>query len=142
MSKIVLCDIDGTIANNDHRQHYLKGKKDWDGFFSELINDEPIFPIINKVIEEHNAGKNIIFLTGRPERYRKSTILWLKRYFNFDLEILMRKDTDRRDKLITKKEMFEQNFDKENIELIIDNDKDLLNMWREMNIATIDANKN
>ena len=54
----------------------------------------------------------------------------------------MRKDTDRRDKLITKKEMFEQNFDKENIELIIDNDKDLLNMWREMNIATIDANKN
>ena len=142
MSKIVLCDIDGTIANNDHRQHYLKGKKDWDGFFSELINDEPIFPIINKVIEEHNAGKNIIFLTGRPERYRKSTILWLKRYFNFDLEILMRKDTDRRDKLITKKEMFEQNFDKEHIELIIDNDKDLLNMWREMNIATIDANKN
>ena len=30
--KIVICDIDGTIANNDHRQHFLEGKKDWDGF--------------------------------------------------------------------------------------------------------------
>ena len=36
MKKIVICDIDGTIANNDHRQHYLEGKKDWEGFFSEL----------------------------------------------------------------------------------------------------------
>ena len=42
MSKIVLCDIDGTVANNDHRQHYLEGKKDWDGFFSELINDTDV----------------------------------------------------------------------------------------------------
>ena len=91
MKKIILCDIDGTIANNDHRQHFLEGKKDWDGFFSELINDEPIFPIINKVIKEHDAGKDIIFLTGRPERYRYSTTLWLKEYFNFELKILMRK---------------------------------------------------
>mgnify|MGYP004095851775 CR=1 FL=1 len=34
--KIVICDIDGTTANNDHRQHFLEGKKDWDGFFSSL----------------------------------------------------------------------------------------------------------
>ena len=70
MKKIILCDIDGTIANNDHRQHFLEGKKDWDGFFSELINNEPIFPIINKVIEEYKAGKDIVFLTGRLEKYR------------------------------------------------------------------------
>ena len=140
--KIILCDIDGTIANNDHRQHFLQGKKDWDGFFSELINDEPNFPIINKVIEEHDAGKDIIFLTGRPERYRYITTTWLKEYFNFELKILMRKNTDRRSKLITKKEMFEQNFNKEHIDCIIDNDKDLLKMWEEMDIATIDANKN
>ena len=29
MSKIVLCDIDGTVANNDHRQHLLRNYKDW-----------------------------------------------------------------------------------------------------------------
>ena len=77
MKKIILCDIDGTIANNDHRQHFLQGKKDWDGFFSELINDEPIIRIIKKINAYHDEGKNIIFLTGRPERFRYSTTLWL-----------------------------------------------------------------
>ena len=137
MKKIVICDIDGTIANNDHRQHYLEGKKDWEGFFSELINDEPIFPIINKVIEEYNAGKEIVFLTGRPERYRYSTTLWLKEYFNFDLKILMREDNDRNNKLKVKKEIFEKNFKAEEIAYIIDNDNDLVSMWSSMGIKTV-----
>ena len=61
MKNIILCDIDGTVANNDHRQHFLEGKKDWDGFFDKLDEDEPIRPIINKVIENNKSGKKIIF---------------------------------------------------------------------------------
>lgn len=137
MKKIILCDIDGTIANNDHRQHFLEGKKDWDGFFSELINDEPIFPIINKVIEEHNSGKDIIFLTGRPERYRYSTLLWLKEYFQFELKLLMRMNNDQRNKLIVKTEIFNQYIDKNLVDYIIDNDQDLIDMWNEKGINTV-----
>ena len=139
MSKIVLCDIDGTIANNDHRQHYLEGKKDWDGFFSELINDEPIFPIINKVIEEYNAGKEIVFLTGRPEKYRNVTTEWLKRYFDFEIKLLMRKKNDRRDKLIIKEELLEEQFRYDEIKLIIDNDKELIKMWKGKKLSVLDA---
>ena len=83
MKNIILCDIDGTVANNDHRQHFLEGKKDWDGFFDALDKDKPISLIINKIIRENESGKNIIFLTGRPERYRKTTRDWLTKYFNF-----------------------------------------------------------
>ncbi len=140
MSKIVLCDIDGTIANNDHRQHYLEGKKDWEGFFSELINDEPIFSIINKVIEEYNAGKEIVFLTGRPERYRYNTTLWLKKYFNFELKILMRKNKDHRNKLIIKREIFELNFDVKDIFLIFENDDELVQLWESFNLNTFRVN--
>ena len=136
MKNIILCDIDGTIANNDHRQHFLEGKKDWDGFFSELINDLPIHSIIEMVNKEHNNGKEIIFLTGRPERYRYSTTLWLKEYFNFELKILMRKDNDQNNKLIVKKEIFEENFLLNEIDYIIDNDRDLLDMWSGLNIKT------
>ena len=132
MKKIILCDIDGTIANNDHRQHYLQRKKDWDGFFSELINDKPIFPIINKVIEEHDAGKDIIFLTGRPERYRHNTTLWLKEYFNFEINLVMRRNNDLRNKLIIKKELLMQNFNLDEIELIIENDEELVSMWKDI----------
>ena len=136
MKNIILCDIDGTVANNDHRQHYLEGKKDWDGFFSKLIDDEPIYPIINMVNNEHIADKEIIFLTGRPERYRYSTTLWLKQYFNFELTILMRKDNDQNNKLKVKKEIFEANFLPNKIDYIIDNDEELLTMWSDYNIKT------
>ena len=139
MKKIILCDIDGTIANNGHRQHFLEGKKDWDGFFSELINDEPIFPIINKVIEEYKAGKDIIFLTGRPERYRYSTTTWLKEYFSFDIKLLMRKDGDLHNKVIVKKQIFETNFNASEIDYILDNDPDLLAMWNNYGIKTFEV---
>ena len=139
MRKIILCDIDGTIANNDHRQHFLEGKKDWDGFFSELINDKPIFPIINKVIEEHNTGKDIVFLTGRPEKYRSLTTEWLKKYFDFEIRLLMRKKNDRRNKLIIKEELVEEQFKYNEIKLIIDNDKELINMWKGKKVSVLDA---
>ena len=141
MSKIVLCDIDGTIANNDHRQHFLEGKKDWEGFFSELINDEPIFPIINKVIEQYNAGKEIVFLTGRPERYRNVTTEWLKRYFDFEIKLLMRKNKDHKNKLIIKREIFELNFNVKDIFLIFENDKELIAMWEDIGANIFDVNE-
>ena len=136
MKNIILCDIDGTVANNDHRQHFLDGKKDWDGFFSELINDEPIYNVIDKVNDEYLTGKEIIFLTGRPERYRYSTTLWLREYFNFEVRILMRKDNDQNNKLKVKKEIFEANFIPDEIDYIIDNDKELIKMWSDLNIET------
>ena len=137
MANIILCDIDGTIADNSHRQHFLEGKKDWDGFFSELVNDLPIQIIIDKVIQEQANGKEIVFLTGRPERYRYSTTLWLKEYFNFELKLLMRKDGDRRNKLEIKKEIFEKNFKPDDIYCVFENDYDLIKMWEGLTLETI-----
>ena len=136
MSKIVLCDIDGTVANNDHRQHYLEGKKDWDGFFSELINDSPIKHVIKRINQEVLNGNEIIFITGRPERYRYSTNLWLKEIFSFSYDLFMRKNGDKRNKLIIKKEIFQNHLEKMNIILCIDNDEDLLLQWRELGLLT------
>ncbi len=140
MSKIVLCDIDGTIANNDHRQHYLKGKKDWDGFFSELSKDIPIYPVINLVNDEHQKGNKIVFLTGRPEKYRYSTTLWLKDFFNFEIILLMRKNNDKNNKLRVKKEIFNNNFKVNEILYCIDNDYELLCQWKDLGVKTLDAN--
>jgi len=132
MANIILCDIDGTVADNSHRQHFLEEKKDWDGFFDALDLDEPIYEIINKMNDEHNKGREIIFLTGRPERYRDSTEKWLKQYFNFPLRVVMRPNDNKKNKLLTKKEMFDQNFNIDEIFYVIDNDEDLLNMWKKM----------
>ena len=138
--KIVICDIDGTIANNDHRQHFLEGKKDWDGFFSKLNKDLPIYSVIKKVIELHKQGKKIIFLTGRPEKYVHSTELWLKEHFDFSFEIISRQNNDRRNKISVKMEMFEKNLNKKDVYLVIENDLDLLKMWDGLGMKTLNAN--
>ena len=137
MKNIILCDIDGTVANNDHRQHFLEGKKDWDGFFEALDKDEPIYPIINKVIAENKSGREVIFLTGRPERYRETTKIWLEKYFDFKLNILMRKDNDQRNKLIIKREIFDSNFSYNEISCIYDNDQSLIEMWKSLKLRTL-----
>ena len=140
MANIILCDIDGTVANNDHRQHFLEGKKDWDGFFSELVNDLPIQIIIDKVIQEQASGKEIVFLTGRPERYRYSTTLWLKEYFDFEFRLLMRNDGDQRNKLEIKRIIFSENFEANEIAFCFENDIDLIKQWKNLGIKTIDVN--
>lgn len=137
MKNIILCDLDGTVANNDHRQHFLEGKKDWDGFFEALDKDEPIYPIINKVIAENKSGREVIFLTGRPERYRETTKIWLEKYFDFKLNILMRKDNDQRNKLIIKREIFDSNFSYNEISCIYDNDQSLIEMWKSLKLRTL-----
>ena len=138
---IVICDIDGTVANNDHRQHFLEGKKDWDGFFSNLINDKPIHQIINKVKDLESQGNKIAFLTGRPERYRAETKRWLDIYFSFEYLLLMRKDNDRRDKQKIKLEIFENNFTTDQITICFENDLGLIELWKKIKLNVVDINK-
>ena len=80
--RIVICDIDGTIADNSHRQHYLLGKKDWKNFFLAIDKDKPILKILKKIECLYQDGFQIIFVTGRPEEYRELTQKWLKKYLN------------------------------------------------------------
>lgn len=143
MKNIILCDIDGTVANNDHRQHFLEGKKDWDGFFSELSNDIPIYSIIEKIKKHQFQGKDIIFLTGRPERYREETESWLKKYFNFKFRLLMRKDNDLRNKVIAKEEILRENsIQSGSIHLIYENDEELINYWKTKEVSVYEVKIN
>tara|TARA_X000000950_G_C13797712_1_gene612128 strand:+ start:702 stop:1133 length:432 start_codon:yes stop_codon:yes gene_type:complete len=140
MKNIILCDIDGTVANNDHRQHFLEGKKDWEGFFSELSNDLPITSVIEKINDHHKDGHEIVFLTGRPQRYRYSTTLWLSEYFNFDFRLLMRPDNDQKNKIEVKRKIFLEELSAEKILYVYENDLELISMWKEFNLNTVDVN--
>jgi acid phosphatase class B len=135
MKDIILCDIDGTIANNDHRQHFLEGQKDWEGFFLAMLDDVPIQLVIDEIIQHQLKGKKIIFLTGRPERYREQTEKWLKEYFNFPLKVLMRKDNDLRHKVIAKQEILEKNkVSHHQIFMVYENDEELISFWKQKEV--------
>ena len=138
--KLVLCDIDGTVANNEHRQKLLKGFNDWDKFFSLLKDDEPIHVIIERVKQKVESNGDLIFLTGRPEKYREMTEDWLLKYFDVGFSLLMRKDGDLRNKIIIKEELFKENFQKTQIKVCFENDPELIQLWQDLGLNVIDIN--
>ena len=103
--KTAIVDIDGTLANIDHRLHHIQGvhdvktadeskKVDWDAFHSECHLDEPILPTCAVVRELADADWCIILVTGRGSGNREVTEKWLERYdVPYNL-LLMRKEGD------------------------------------------------
>ena len=93
MSKnIIICDIDGTIANLQHRLHFIKNpdgtkkkKPDWDSFHKACVDDTPyddVIEILCSLVEPVGnwAGREVYFFSGRNASVRRETIEWLEKH--------------------------------------------------------------
>lgn len=146
---VVLCDIDGTIADTTHRLHYVTKpegapddwKKDWKGFFSEMGNDGVRRDVQKMLIELYNQGKTIIFMSARPESYKEVTLKWLAdNNLSFAYTLIMRRTNDKRPDTETKREMFEQHFpDKSVIHTVFDDRPSVVRLWQEMGLNVVDV---
>lgn len=144
---IVLCDIDGTLANCDHRRKLLpNGKMDWAHFLNpDLVAlDLPIVPVLNTVHALQVDDNYVIFVTGRHEGLRSVTHNWLIRHFcsleNDPPEILrMRKADDFRPDHIIKEEILDSIILDMGgpPHLVIDDRPSVLSMWRRRGIFTL-----
>lgn len=104
---LVICDIDGTLADWSERSKAagpMPDKKDkkvfqrWlDTVQSEesLANDVVIPQVLYTVHALLEQGYEVVFLTGRSERFREVTTEWLRNACRFtDFSLLMRSDDD------------------------------------------------
>jgi hypothetical protein len=133
-------DIDGTLANIEHRLHYVRGnKKNWKNFFEEIPNDVPIQPLVELVQILINASdKAVLIVTGRPETTRHDTVEWLKNNqieMKFNEHLYMRKEGDLRSDHVVKREILIRIRDNgfEPV-LVFDDRKTIVDMWREEGI--------
>lgn len=89
----VIVDLDGTIADLTHRQHFLERKpKDWKAFFAAMPDDAPIGFIIS-LMEALWHRYYIAICTGRPHTYEAVTKEWLSK-FHVPYDRLMMRDQD------------------------------------------------
>ena len=73
----VIIDVDGVIADGEHRQHFLAGsRKDWGGFFAASPDDPPLLPGIT-LLDLLDDDTTIVLLTARPETIHDETVAWL-----------------------------------------------------------------
>jgi len=114
-------DIDGVLADIQHRLTH-KDKKDYDAFYGlTMADDEPDQCGINFVEAlikgyQHGIVENtkivVVLVTGRPERTRSITELWLQAntpaLYDQMNNMLMREDGDHRSSEIVKTELISQ----------------------------------
>lgn len=118
IERFIVIDIDGTIADSSHRQHYLESNPaNWNSFFSdsEILMDEPIYPVIDlcrSLVTVFRATP--VFLTGRPEHTRRATTKWLSTHMGNDIVsnciLFMRPSENRKASYIFKQDYI-QNLD-------------------------------
>lgn len=90
-------DIDGVLADVRHRLHHLDGaRRDWGAFFAGMDADPVLAPGQAAADEAAALGLAIVYLTGRPERYRSRTDRWLRTHGLPPGDLRMRPDRDRR----------------------------------------------
>jgi acid phosphatase class B len=77
--KVVVFDIDGTIANNDHRKHFVEGKPKYWLKYNARMDEDGVYKDIVWMMGKlwHDLDTRIILCTGREEIYREVTEKWL-----------------------------------------------------------------
>lgn len=145
---IIVCDLDGTLANCEHRVHHVRNKpKNWDAFYAGVKDDsvnEPIQCILSALSDWQNstAGPTFrfVFCSGRPERCREDTIWWLDKEFGFwepESQLFMRKDGDFRADYIVKQEILDAHIDKERVLFVLDDRQQVVDMWRRNGLTCL-----
>jgi len=134
--EIILCDIDGTIADGSHREHHVKGEeKDWNTYYSKLMDDSPI-ELVCRWIREEIKDRTVILVSGRPDTYQKETIDWLNLHqIPFDY-ILMRSGGDKRPDTQVKADLLKL-LPKEKIVVVIDDRPSVIRMWKENGLRVV-----
>lgn len=112
----VVCDLDGTLCNLDHRYHFVKTgiqvngspKKDWKSFFANMSSDTPNLwcaEIVKSMAKNHV----IVYASGRPDSFGSETADWLVKHGMLDPAVFpekphlyMRPRSDHREDSIVK----------------------------------------
>jgi len=149
MKNVILCDLDGTLANIEHRLKYIKGpgKKDWDKFHTECVNDSPncdVIQILESLVLGFRSGcmicgaveREVYILSGRNDVVRAETIEWLQKHvhedWDYDTRLVMRKANDRRPDTVVKLEMVrELGLTPDDVLCVLDDRQCVVDMWRE-----------
>lgn len=110
---MALCvfDLDGSLANIEHRLGYVRTKpKNWAAFDAGIPNDKVNLPVAEVFHSLKATGNEIIFASGRNERSRDATMSWLQsnNLWEFRAKLYMRKANDYRSDDIIKNEIIDE----------------------------------
>jgi hydroxymethylpyrimidine pyrophosphatase-like HAD family hydrolase len=135
---LIVFDIDGTLANIEHRLDYVRSKpKNWKAFDAGIPNDKVNEPVATVLVNMADAGHDIVLASGRNERSRQATVDWL---YDNELDcyqkLYMRKADDFRSDDIVKQEILDEiiaDYGRKP-DMVFDDRPRVVKMWRDNGI--------
>lgn len=109
MTKVIVFDIDGTLANIEHRRAFVATKpKNWKAFNAGIPNDTPHEDIVWLTRRLYTHDTTVVLCSGRGEEQREVTEKQMKDFgVTFD-KLYMRPARDHRQDSIVKVELLQQ----------------------------------
>ncbi len=144
--RAVIFDIDGTLADVEHRLHHLEGEqKDWDGFFADMHADpviEPVARLARILAAQCGSGliDAVLVVSARPDdgRYRQVTETWLAANGIAYNALYLRAGGDYRRDEIVKSELLQQILDDGyDPFLVVDDRPQVVAMWRSFGLVCL-----
>lgn len=145
-TRVIVFDIDGTLADCKHRQHHVQGKrKNWPAFNAEMVNDKPHDDIIWLLQTLQSAAfanpfveMVIVIASGRGSEDREVTEKWLADNGVTYQKLYMRKAKDNRKDSIVKREILDEiRKDFGEPFMVFDDRNQVVDMWRAEGIRCL-----
>lgn len=142
--KVILFDLDGTLANCDHRKHFIEGEtKDWRAFFAACFDDTPVQEVVavlfaldmvaRSVAPRGQAPAEIWIVSGRSDEVRLKTEMWLAHHQIPCARLFMRDEGDHRPDEVVKRELMEPHLHR--VTLVFDDRSKVVKMWRSLGLT-------
>lgn len=136
----VIFDLDGVIADAEHRQHFLHmDAPDWDGFYDSAARD-PVLEhgraLVNAISREHL----VVVLTGRIEAVSVMSRAWLDDHgVRWDVFISRPEDDDDTRHVLDYKreELIRLGSLGYRVDVAIDDNRKIVAMYREMGTPAV-----
>ena len=136
----IIIDIDGTLANIEHRRKDIPVEKNWKKFNSKMYLDK-INPWCRELINSFKERYEVLIVTGRSKDFHEVTVKWLKDNDVFYTEIFFREKNDYRDDTIIKKEIYNKYIAPGYSTLIVVDDRNkVVKMWRDIGLTCLQCN--
>ena len=134
---IYIFDLDGTIADNKHREHLIKQENpDWDAYYLAAGADTPIWPV--RWLIDELCGRAVIKIwSGRGEVARDITVEWLGRHNVLYDQLLMRPSGDFTPDTELKERWYHEMAPAERNSLagVFEDRNSVVKMWRGLGVA-------
>ena len=141
MGRIIICDLDGTLCNCEHRLH-LANSKNWDKFNAACVDDPVNEDIANILRGLHSRNTKIYIVSGRTDNFKKETKDWL---FLNDIpcdKLFMRKEGDHRSDSHVKEDILIKDIkDNPNIWFVLDDRQSVVDMWRDNGLRCLQVQR-